>query len=30
MNACTFCGGDGDDGAGHVCLVCDGTGKGGA
>jgi hypothetical protein len=23
---CTFCGGDGTDGAGHPCLVCKGTG----
>jgi hypothetical protein len=24
---CTFCGGDGTDGAGHPCLVCNGTGR---
>lgn len=25
---CTFCGGDGNDGAGHVCIVCGGSGNG--
>jgi len=23
---CTFCGGDGNDGAGHTCMVCNGSG----
>jgi hypothetical protein len=27
MSPCTFCGGSGDDGAGHSCLVCGGSGS---
>jgi len=23
---CAFCGGDGNDGAGHTCMVCGGSG----